>query len=797
MKARAGLWLVGVTVLAMTLAGLIRSGSFSLQSDLLALLPAPQRDAVTAAAMERLAVTGQRRLILVFSAPEEAQRRLAARTAARALTGGDAFSQVVLHLDDWLDADRRRALQVLHERYRFQLLAPSDRAVLERYAAGTDDESALDRFMARAQARIYGIGVGDGGRFLDDPFGLAAAYRSSLSVNPAVPKLRVAADGALYAQSANGERHSVIFIRSAEDPFSLSAQAHQGRALARALERARAAVPGVDIRVAGVLRHAAHASQRARTEVALIGAGSIIGLTLLMLWAFRGIRPLVFSLLAIGGGCLLAVVVTAAVFGNVHVLTLVFGASLVGVAIDYCFHFYARRWLSPQPRQALRGVLPAISLGLMTSVLAYGSMAWAPFPGLRQMAVFAASGLIGAWLGVILLLPTFAGPPPRPTPPLRIARRWFEYHLPRLVGGRERPLLAVAGLSFCLALGTVVLWLQPDDDIRLLYDAQPDLLADERWITELLGAGNAARAIVVRGGDPREVLHAEAAILRDLRAAGPEVAQWSALTQAYPPPAEQTRNHQLLQSTLYASNGPLARLLTQLGFGPDAIRAHRADFTNARARELGFSEWLASPAAQGREFLWLGRHDGQWASLIMLHRIDDAQRLTNILESHGNAALLDRVERISDLLRGYRGLATGLLLAAYTLAWLLLTLPFGPRGAIGILVPPILASIVVAALFAVTGWTFSLFNLFALILLLGMGADYGIFLRLANGGERASAMAAVWLSAMTTLLAFGLLALSETPALHSFGLTLALGIILTFLSASLMNGGRPVPDRRE
>jgi predicted exporter len=795
---RAGLWLLGITALAATLAGLIHLGAFNLQSNLLALLPAPQRDAVTAAAMERLAVAGQRRLILVFSAPEEGQHRLAARTAARTLADSEAFVGVVRRLDDWLDADQRRALQALHERYRFQLLAPSDRAALEDHAGRASEESAPERFWARGRARIYSLGVGDGGRFIDDPFGLTAAYRSSLSVNPAAPKLRVAADGALYAQSVDGARHSVVFARGAEDPFSLSAQEHQSRVLTRALERARAAAPDVDIRVAGVLRHAVDASRRARTEIALIGTGSIIGLTLLMLWAFRGVGPLVFSLLVIGGGCLLAVVATAAVFGNIHILTLVFGASLVGVAIDYCFHFYARRWLSPEPWKALRGVLPAISLGLMTSVLAYGSMAWAPFPGLRQMAVFAAFGLIGAWLGVILLLPAFAGPPPRPGPPLRLARRWFERGLPRLVGGREKPLLAAAGVSFCLALGIAVVWLQPADDIRLLYSSTPDLLEDERRIAELLGIGTAARAIVVRGADPRAVLHTEAAVLRDLRAAGPGVAQWLALTQAYPSPAVQRRNHQLLRRTLYASDGPLERFLTQLGFGTDAIRAHRADFASARERELAFSEWLASPAAQGREFLWLGRHDGQWASLIMLHRIPDARRLEAVLESHDNAMLLDRVEHISDLLRDYRGLATGLLLAAYALVWLLLSLPFGPLGATGILLPPILASVVVAALFAVTGGMFSLFNLFALILLLGMGADYGIFLRMAQGAERAGAMAAVSLSAATTLLAFGLLALSRTPALHSFGLTLALGVILTFLSASLLNGGRPVvTDRGE
>jgi predicted exporter len=44
----------------------------------------------------------------------------------------------------------------------------------------------------------------------------------------------------------------------------------------------------------------------------------------------------------------------------------------------------------------------------------------------------------------------------------------------------------------------------------------------------------------------------------------------------------------------------------------------------------------------------------------------------------------------------------------------------------------------------------------------------------------------VSLSAFTSLLAFGLLALSDTPVLHHFGLTVACGLTLVWLLAPLM-----------
>ena len=83
---------------------------------------------------------------------------------------------------------------------------------------------------------------------------------------------------------------------------------------------------------------------------------------------------------------------------------------------------------------------------------------------------------------------------------------------------------------------------------------------------------------------------------------------------------------------------------------------------------------------------------------------------------------------------------------------------------------------------AALGWLgvpLQLFGVLAQLLLLGLGVDYGIFL-LEHEGDGASWLA-VCLGAASTLLAFGLLSLSATPALHGFGLTLLFGIGLVWL----------------
>jgi len=68
----------------------------------------------------------------------------------------------------------------------------------------------------------------------------------------------------------------------------------------------------------------------------------------------------------------------------------------------------------------------------------------------------------------------------------------------------------------------------------------------------------------------------------------------------------------------------------------------------------------------------------------------------------------------------------------------------------------------------------------------------GIFLTETN--EALPTWLAVSLSTYTSLLAFGLLALSQTPVLHHFGITVAIGLSLVWLLAPTVRateaGGR-------
>jgi predicted exporter len=143
---------------------------------------------------------------------------------------------------------------------------------------------------------------------------------------------------------------------------------------------------------------------------------------------------------------------------------------------------------------------------------------------------------------------------------------------------------------------------------------------------------------------------------------------------------------------------------------------------------------------------------------------------------------VDKVGGISAVLGRYRAYMGWVVLGAYALVYLVLFPRYGGRTW-RVLAPTAAASMLTLALLGFAGQSLQLFHVLALMLLLGVGVDYGIFMQERHGEGRDAPWLAVGLSAANTLLSFGLLGLSGTPALRAFGLTMLAGTALVWLAA--------------
>lgn len=554
---------------------------------------------------------------------------------------------------------------------------------------------------------------------------------------------------------------------------------------------------GGKLMVTGMSIFTAYGSDSAKQEISTVGVGSSLGIIVLMLLTFRSPRPLLLSFLAIGSGLFAALVITVLYFGKIHIITLVFGASLIGVADDYAVHFVcdsfgAKNW---HPRQGLKFILPGLVIGLLTNLLSYAGLVFSPFPGLQEVALFSSIGLLVAWLTVVLLFPLLlTGFKPEHEPVMLKCTNFWQQHWPVWLI-KNRRLLCPFFVVF-IAGG---LWqLAPRDDVRLLQSAPGNLIKTADKIRQLLPMSQESQFFLVLGHDMTEWYQNEQRLLKQLKPLiqQHELMNYQGISDYWPDQKTQQENYRLLGKTMFAS-GLLKQYMTELGFSDQSINTELKQFSDAENRTISLAEWLAT-ADESKQQLWLGCNPYRCQSMVTLTGISSFSALS-VLQSLQGVAWVDQVEQLSSLLERYRIRVSGLIMAAYLVVFTGLGLKFGWRNGLIITSVPVVAALVSLAMMGWFDQLFSLFNLFALLLVLGIGVDDAIFFFMADNSERkdsvsladsddkrASTSLAVTLSALTTLLAFGLLAISSTEIVHAFGFTVAAGILTTLVISPLV-----------
>jgi predicted exporter len=187
--------------------------------------------------------------------------------------------------------------------------------------------------------------------------------------------------------------------------------------------------------------------------------------------------------------------------------------------------------------------------------------------------------------------------------------------------------------------------------------------------------------------------------------------------------------------------------------------------------------------------LWLGETDGRVSILIPVREIHDIQSVHDAIARYDGVYYVDQIEAFTRVFKHYRQQAIRLAGGAYLLVFVLLLWRYGKRGVL-IMLPPLLAALITVEVLGLLGETFHLMHGLALLLILGMGVDYTIFLAESPADEDATTMLALLLSALTTLLSFGLLSLSSQAVLQAIGLTTLIGVAAGLLLAPIARYGR-------
>ena len=162
------------------------------------------------------------------------------------------------------------------------------------------------------------------------------------------------------------------------------------------------------------------------------------------------------------------------------------------------------------------------------------------------------------------------------------------------------------------------------------------------------------------------------------------------------------------------------------------------------------------------------------ASFILIQKGKDHPLFAKIANDIDGVAYINSLAETTSALTQQRKSATQLLLLAYVFVSLLLLLRYRSIKYLSMLLVPLSASCFVILICTFTGVALNLFHVMALFLVLGFGMDYIIFNQELSD-QKAITQQAIVLSAITSLISFGLLSLSSVPVAQSFGLSLLIG----------------------
>ncbi|WP_263079569.1 MMPL family transporter [Endozoicomonas sp. Mp262] len=744
-------------------------------TDLFELLPKAELDRPTAMASAQFSRHFSNRVFLLVGGDAEDSVHQAVEIVLSQLRSSGYFDQLMAKIKpSWLEE-----VAAFYYPYRYQLLEPRDQSLDAEEVGGVLTDRAWQRLSSPTTLL-------SSQRLINDPLFVLQRYLQSLPKGGA----HIEAHKGYLEVHQNGRYYVLITGLLHGSVLSLKNQEKVIHAINQAI--IKATEPGqVEVIRSGMIFHASAGASEARKEVSTIGLGSLLGILLLMVTVFRSVAPLLLCLLSIGAGVLVGYTVTVWLSGPVHIFTLVFGASLIGVSIDYSFHYLTewnrqgRRW---SPVRGLKHIFPGISLGLITSLLGYAPMLITPFPGLKQVALFSSFGLMASWLTVILVYPVLIkrGRYEKRDYP---GEGWLTGWVDEILSFWQKPLHGINRwymVAALIVLCSGLLLLTANDDIRQLQSRSSEQVSADRAFQDIVGDFSENRFFLVKGKDPESLLRNEEQLVRLLakQVDSGNLRSFQAVSEFLPSHYQQQLNNKKLANIF---RNQLPDFMADLSLTDDAIRQAQKVFAEVSENVMSPQAWLDGPLIKTHGHLWLGKVEGYYFSAVLLAGVSPEWNPASVTSSLDNVVLIDKTGETSGLFGRYRVLMSWLLVVAYALIGVVLFFRYGLAGAIDALLPPVLAGLMTLSLLGVLGQPINLFHILALLMVLGIGIDYTLFFK-ESGGENRYTLMAITLSAITTLLSFGLLALSNTAAISGFGLTVLTGITGCYILAPFAIG---------
>ena len=779
-RHRAAVLLLWAVLMALGAWQITRS---TFTADLSAFLPA------TADAQQRVLIdqikggAPARTLFIGIEGGSAAQRAAASRQLAAALRASGQFDQVSNGENDaWAGV----GTWMFERRY---LLSPA--VTPERFTAAGLREGIDDTLS------MLGTPGGNAlkGLLEQDPTGEVQRIAESM-IPVRAPRTD---DGVWVARDAEAgveakAPRALLLAGLRADGADLDAQQAAIATLRSAFATVQTQAPSLRLLVSGAPVFSVDSRTQIEAEIKWLAITGTVLLSALLLLAFASPLALGVAMLPVVTGVVVGVVAVSLVFGNVHGVTLGFGATLIGEAVDYAIYYLIQAGGRSQRdgtgwRQWLASGWPTVRLGLLTSLCGFAALLFSGFPGLQQLGVFSLAGLLGAVLATRFLLPVLM---PDGARGMGMRRQLGQAARAAItVLPRTRWLWLVLGLA-----SAVLVWQRDslwDAELLSLSPVSTEALALDASLRADITSGSDGGAFVVVQGETAEIAlqHGEAASDRLEELVNQRViAGFDSVTRFLPSLQMQQRRQAALPEA-----AALQQALAQATEGGPLKAERLAPFVQAvaqaRSLPLATPESARSTAiAPLLNALMLQRPDGTWTALLPLQPVADVVDLARVsaaLQGVPQVQVLDIGGELGRMYQRYLGEArTQAALGGLGVVLMVAVALRNPRRVLAVCQPLLLAVLLTLGGLALLQVPMGILHLVGLLLVVAVGSNYALFFDMLQRSGEASddTLASLLLANVTTVLGFGLIAASDIKALSAIGAVVAPGALLALVLAA-------------
>jgi predicted exporter len=596
--------------------------------------------------------------------------------------------------------------------------------------------------------------------------------------------------------SRDGNR-AVLMAQLAGSGLNTDAQASALNTIERTFAQLPNRAAGTRLVMSGTSVMSVQSRNIIQSEVQRLATAGTVLVVCLLLLIYRSASLLLLGLLPVVSGALVGIASVSLGFGHVHGLTLGFGTTLIGEAVDYSIYLFIQRSDGTQRATFWR----TIRLGVFTSITGFAALLCSSFPGLSQLGLYSISGLVTAALVTRYILPDLI-PRNAKLRDLTRAGVMLQQLLDFLT--RIRWLIVAIGL---VAVAVLVfhhqdIWNRQLSALSSTSKAQNEL--DSQLRSDL--GGNDMRYVASYSAPDQE--HAlQTAERIDTVLQGLVKAQviggYHTPSQILPSLAMQRARQAALPDRPQVSAN-LKTALQGLPIQADKLDAFISDIQSARTRPL-----LSRDALQGtstgvlldsmlikrpKDYLVLMPirptgfgPNGDVIDLNTVRAALDRDRLDHV-------TVIDLLEETTHIFDSYTHEALILSSLGCLAIVLLLCVTCGIKQAARVSLPLVCAVVCVVALFNAMGIQLTILHLVGLLLVVAIGSNYALFFAGEAAPESDSEQRRVEISLvvanLATVSSFGLLGTSSVAVLSYIGSTVAVGALLAFIFSAVLARAR-------